>query len=220
MEPRSESEPALITGTGQIKFETGYIFLIEVFTMPPSSLQQQQQQQQQRTSKLHAFSYYRVRDDQYVGTVYFTDVDILNKTLMRLAWHLASDWPIEYYKCDLYAIKYYRSMTYNAQAIINSLLHKRYSQDMRTSYLMLPPLTEDRVLAAPPEYIYEFKNETILEVIEYLNMIVERNNHGFMINVSMNHGSVLNEYNPELSHLSLSYLHNKLDKRTKTVDME
>ena len=130
---------------------------------------------------IYSVQYERVSDGKRSFMIYFDTFKRMTKYALRMAWHFANDWPIEFYKCDLTIMQIFSTLHLNEKYIINCLLLLRYDQNYNTGILLtMDELSEDRVNAKVPSELTEFDTDHLWNVIIFLNTIANKNKYGFI----------------------------------------
>ncbi len=145
---------------------------------------------------IYSVQYERVYDGKQSIMLYFSNYLKMTRYALKIAWHFASDWPIEFYKCDRVIMKIFSTLSKNEQYIINCLLLLRYDQNYNTGILLtMDEVPEERINAAVPEELLEFNVENMWNIIIFLNTIAHKNNYGFITKKSSKSVLISDNYN-------------------------
>ena len=161
---------------------------------------------------IYSVQYERVTDGKRSVIMYFNTYRQMTIYALKIAWHFASDWPIEYYKCDLPVMRIFSKLQINEQYIINCLLLIRYDQNYNTGILLtMDELSEDRINTKVPAELTEFNEEILWNIIIFLNTIANKNNHGFITKRGYRSVYITEDYIEDKNFGSLDEVHEILD---------
>ncbi len=162
---------------------------------------------------IYSVQYERVYDGKQSIMIYFESYKKMTQYALRMAWHFANDWPIEFYKCDRAIMKIFSTLSKNEQYIINCLLLLRYDQNYNTGILLtMDDISEERINAKVPSELAELHESHLWNVIIFLNTIAAKNKYGFITKKSHKSVYVNNNciYNKNFG--NLEEIHEMLDK--------